>query len=169
MKKKQKNIILILTILWNLGLTAQNLVVTLNNTTTETFPIANIKSIKFGISSMILNETDGTVNTWNIQDINNYTFDGSSGIKDLIDINQSNLTIFPNPAVGLVNIQYTAGLMTFITIEIIDINGKSIQQIYHGEQNGKQLYTWGANVPKGIYYCRILTENKSISKPIIIK
>jgi hypothetical protein len=151
------------------GLTAQNLVVTLNNSTIETFPISNIQSIKFGTSSMILNELDGTVNTWNIQDINNYAFDGSSGIKDLIDFNQSNLTIYPNPAVGLVNIQYITGFNTFITIEIIDANGKPIKQVYQGEHISSQLYTWDSNVPKGIYYCRILTDNKSISKPIIIK
>jgi hypothetical protein len=52
-----------------LGIKAQNLVVTLNNSTIETIPIATIQGIKFGTSSMILNEFDGTVTTWNIQDL----------------------------------------------------------------------------------------------------
>lgn len=169
MKKNKKIMLLLFAIICSLGLRAQDLVVTLNNSTIETFPIANIQSIKFGTSSMILNELDGTVNTWNIQDINNYAFDGFSGIKDVIDINKGSLTIYPNPTIGLVNIKYTTGFNTFITIEIIDANRKLIQQVYQGKHNNNQLYTWDANVPKGIYYCRILTDNKSISKPIIIK
>jgi hypothetical protein len=169
MKKNKKIMLLLFAIICSLGLSAQNLVLTLNNSTIETFPIANIQSIKFGTSSMILNQSDGTVNTWNIQDINNYAFDGLTGVKDLITVSNSNLTIYPNPAIGLVNIQYTTGFNTFITIEIIDANGKPIQQVYQGEHNSSQLYTWDANVPKGIYYCRISTDNKSISKPIIIK
>ena len=169
MKKNKKIVLLLFAMICSLGLSAQNLVVTLNNTTVETFPIANIQSIKFGTSSMILNEFDGTVTTWNIQDINNYTFDGSSGIKDVIDINKGSLTIFPNPSVGEVNIQFESEKTSIVTVEIIDANGNQIQNIFTGEHQGKETYKWNGNVPNGVYYCRILTENKTISKPIIIK
>ena len=154
---------------WCLGIKAQNLVVTLNNSTVETFPVADIQSIKFGISSMILNEFDGTVTTWNIQDINNYSFDGSSGIKDVIDINKGSLTIFPNPSIGEVNIQFESEKTSFVTIEIMDANGNQIQNIFRGEHQGKETYKWNGNVTNGVYFCRILTEDKTITKPIIIK
>jgi len=148
---------------------SQNLIVSLNNSTVETFPIVNIQSIKFGTNSMILNELDGTVNTWNISDINNYSFDGLSGVEDNIELKKSNFTVFPNPSVGSVNFQYLSNLETLITIEIIDASGKLIEQIYHGGHSGNKLYKWEANVQDGIYYCRISTENKTISKPLIIK
>jgi hypothetical protein len=148
---------------------AQNLVVTLNNSTIETFPIANIQSIKFGTNSMILNEFDGTVTTWNIQDINNYAFDNTSGIQDIIQSGKSDLSIFPNPSVGEVTIQFQLEEKSLITIEIIDANGNQIRQIYRGEHQGKESYKWDGNVPNGVYYCRILTNNKTITKPIIIK
>ena len=167
--KKIKKVLIILLTVWSFQLSAQNLVLTLNNTTVEIFPIANIQSIKFGISSMILNEFDGTVTTWNIQDINNYAFDSSSGIKDVIDINKGSLTIFPNPSIGEVNIQFESEKTSLITIEIIDSKGNQIQNIFRGEHQGKETYKWNGNVPNGVYYCRILTENKTISKPIIIK
>ncbi len=148
---------------------AQNLIVTLNNSTIETFPIANIQSIKFGTSSMILNEFDGTVTTWNIQNINNYAFDNTSGIQDIIQSGKSDLSIFPNPSVGEVTIQFQLEEKSLITIEIIDANGNQIRQIYRGEHQGKESYKWDGNVPNGFYYCRILTNNKTIAKPIIIK
>ena len=167
--QKVKLVILAYIVLCFININAQNVVVTLNNSAIETFPIANIQSIKFGTSSMILNEFDGTVTTWNIQDINNYAFDGSSGIKDVIDINKGSLTIFPNPSVGEVNIQFESEKTTYITIEIIDAKGNQIQNIFRGEHQGKETYKWNGNVPNGVYYCRILTENKTISKPVIIK
>lgn len=152
-----------------LGIKAQNLVVTLNNSTIETFPIANIQSIKFGTSSMLLKEFDGTVTTWNIQDINNYAFDNTSGIQEIIQSVKSELSIFPNPSVGEVNIQFQSEEKSLITIEIVDANGNQIRQIYRGEHQGKESYEWDGNVPSGVYYCRILTNNKTITKPVIIK
>jgi hypothetical protein len=148
---------------------AQNLVVTLNNSAIETFPIANIQSIKFGANSMILNEFDGTITTWNIQDINNYAFDNSLGIEDIVVLGKTNLVIFPNPSVGEVNIKFQSEEKSLITIEIIDAIGNQIQQIYQGMHQGIESYKWDGNVPKGVYYCRILTDYKTISKPIIIK
>jgi hypothetical protein len=153
----------------SIGVKAQNLVVTLTNSTTATFPIASIQSIKFAASSMIINEFNGTVTNWNIQDINNYAFDVATGINDLLDINKSSLTIFPNPSFGEVNILFQSEEKSFITIEIIDANGNQIQKIYHGEHQGKETYKWNGKVPNGVYYCRIRTENKTITKPIIIK
>jgi len=148
---------------------AQNLIVTLNNSTVETFPIANIQSIKFGTSSMILNEFDGTVTTWNIQDINNYAFDNTSGIQDIIQSGKSDLSIFPNPSFGEVNIQFQSEETTSISIEIIDAYGNQIRKIYSGAHQGNKTYKWNENVPNGLYYCRIITDNKTITKPIILK
>jgi hypothetical protein len=164
-----KQILVIFMLLFQVECNAQNFILTLNNSSTETFPIATIQSIKFGVGSMILNESDGTVTTWNIQDINNYAFDGSSGIKDFIDINKSSLTIFPNPSIGEVNIRFESEKTAFINIEIIDSKGNIIQNIFRGQHMGTETYKWNGNVPNGFYYCRILTENKTISKPIIIK
>ena len=67
-------VLVLMTILCSIGLNAQNLVVTLTNTTTASFPISDIQSIKFGASSMILYKLDGTVTTWDIIDIDNYAF-----------------------------------------------------------------------------------------------
>ena len=75
MKTKTIRLVLVLmTILCSIVLNARNLVVTLTNTTTATFPISDIQSIKFGASAMILYKLDGTVTSWNIVDIDNYAF-----------------------------------------------------------------------------------------------
>lgn len=63
----KKHIVLIaIALMSSLGLKAQNLVVTLDNATTETFAVASIQSIKFGFNTMILKELNGTVTTWTL-------------------------------------------------------------------------------------------------------
>lgn len=155
-------------LLVNFKVFSQNLVVTLINNTTQSFPISNIKSIKFQSSLMILKENNGTTTSWDITNINNYSFTSSLGIDDNVFIEKTNLTIFPNPATNLVNIQFNSNINSTIKIEIIDINGRIIDQIHNGEHLDGQIYKWNSNVQKGIYYCRLMTDYKTITKPIII-
>ncbi len=149
---------------------AQNLVVNLNNATTNTFPMASIQSIKFGASTMILQEFNGAVSTWNIADINNYAF-SPSGVG--VDENPSSfvnvLNIFPNPSSGVVNVQFQTEAMSNITVEIISGEGKKLHEMYAGNHEGLQTYTWNSNLSSGVYYCRILLDKKTITKPFIVK
>jgi hypothetical protein len=149
---------------------AQNLVVNLNNATTNTFPIASIQSIKFGASTMILQEFNGTVSTWNISDINNYAFSPSGvGVDEHPSSFVNELNIFPNPSSGVVNVQFQTESMSNITVEIISGEGKKLYEMYAGNHEGLQTYTWNSNLVDGVYYCRILLDKKTITKPFIVK
>jgi hypothetical protein len=170
MKRNAKGFVLLLiTVLCSIGLSAQNLVVTLKNSATESFPVSGIRSIKFGAETMVLNQLDGTVTIWNIEDIDKYAFDEDIGASDPLQADNSDVIVFPNPAANLVNIQFTSGQNTSLTIDIIDSNGKHIQQVYMGDHQGTHAYQWNSSVPKGVYYCRIATDSKVITKPIIIQ
>lgn len=149
---------------------AQNLVVNLNNSTTNTFPMASIQSIKFGASTMILQEFNGTISTWNISDINNYAFSPSGvGLDENPSFFVNVLNIFPNPSSGVVNVQFQTEAMSNITVEIISGEGKKLHQMYAGNHEGLQTYTWNSNLVNGVYYCRILLDKKTITKPFIVK
>ena len=119
-------------LLSSIGLRAINMVVTLDNATTETFAVASIQSIKFGVSTMILKEINGTVITWDITDITNYSFTSNAGLNDQVIVENSSLHLFPNPSSDLVNIQFFSAQLGNITVDIIDANGKLIQQVYQG-------------------------------------
>ncbi|MCC5923060.1 MAG: T9SS type A sorting domain-containing protein [Crocinitomicaceae bacterium] len=171
---KTKNIwLLALTLLSALGVQAQNLVVTLTNSNTETFAVADIQSIKFGTESMILNELDGTVNTWDINDIQNYAFDGVANIHESTTIATDELNVFPNPSSGLVHINYTSNLSGKITIAVYDINGRLNEELFDGVNQETTTVTWSAKannmVQAGKYLVKITTPNKAITKPIIIQ
>ena len=170
MNRKFSIVFAIVVLFFSKNTNAQNLVVNLNNATINTFPIASIQSIKFGASTMILQEFNGTVSTWNISDINNYAFSPSGvGVDEHPSSFVNVLNIFPNPSSGVVNVQFQTEAMSNITVEIISGEGKKLHQMYAGNHEGLQTYTWNSNLSNGVYYCRILLDKKTITKPFIVK
>jgi hypothetical protein len=158
-----------MTLVFSTGLFAQNLVVTLTNSTTETFPISNIQSIKFGTSSMILNELDGTITTWSIDDIDHYAFHQTTGLNEQLILENSHLSIYPNPASNLVNIAFSSAHSSQISIDIMDASGKIIDQVFDGKHQDGHVYQWNNSVRNGMYFIRIFTETKVITKPVVIQ
>ena len=150
---------------------AQDLVVTLTNGNTESFPVEDIQSIKFGSEDMVLNELNGTTNVWDINDIDNYAFDGVANVEESIDVAADNLSIYPNPSSDKVTINYSSNVAGNISISVIDMNGKEVERIYSGEHNTETEIIWNAkqNSQSGKYLIKINTENKVITKPLIIQ
>lgn len=169
---KLKSLALLVTLFLGVGgIKAQDLVVTLTNGNTESFAVANIKSIKFGASDMSLYELNGTTNIWNINDIDNYAFDGLANLEESMNISSNNLNVFPNPSSDNVTIYYTSNFSGKITISVTDMNGKQVEDIYFGEHNTETEIYWKAKEknPSGKYLIKITTENKVITKPVIIQ
>lgn len=167
----KKHIVLIaIALMSSLGLKAQNLVVTLDNATTETFAVASIQSIKFGFNTMILKELNGTVTTWNIDDIANYAFSLlSSGDDDLVVTSENSLSVYPNPSAGDLSIRFHSIENTPITVEIVGVDGKRLHEVYSGDHQGVQTYRFNAKLSTGLYYCRVLTDHKMIIRPFVVK
>jgi hypothetical protein len=160
-------------LLTSISVNAQNLVVTLTNSSTESFPVSGIQSIKFGTETMILNELDGTVNTWDIDDVDNYAFDWVASIDETTRATAGELNIFPNPSPDMVTIKYTSNQSGKINIAIYDINGRRVEDVFSGEHNKETVISWRARqnqtVQSGKYLININTGNKAVTKPIIIQ
>jgi hypothetical protein len=172
MKAKKTNYIFLVFILFILKASefkAQNLVVALDFGIFNSFPIANIESIKFGVNTMTLKQNNGTTTTWNIQgQIAYYYFSPSAGIEESSTESDVSLNFFPNPCSGDLKIQFISEVNSIITIEILDSGGKRLFEVYSGSHQGIQTYQWNRNLANGVYYCRISTDKKTISKPFIV-
>jgi NADH dehydrogenase/NADH:ubiquinone oxidoreductase subunit G len=172
-KYLRKPLLMIVTMLFGGVIHAQDLVVSLTNGNTETFAVSDITSIKFVATDMILNESNGTVNTWTIDDIDNYSFDGVAITDSEANLLVENATVYPNPATDKVNIQFNSNQMQQIQVEIIDAAGKLIYKVFQGQHTDESSFVWTpqsqGNAGTGNYFCKITTENKVITQPIIIQ
>lgn len=146
-----------------------NLLIYQINGTTEVFSISEVQSIKFDANTMTVFETNGTNTTWNIEDLEKYEFESTINTinPSMMDVNTVN--IFPNPTTASTNIKFSTNDSTPIEILIFDASGKKIVSLFDGIHEGEKVYKWNSNVNPGVYYCKIKTRNKTISKPIIVE
>lgn len=148
---------------------SQDLIVTFTNSSTQSFPVSGIRSIKFGVSDMIINQHNGTSTSYAISDINNYAFDTKMSVLNPKGT-QGMLDIFPNPASDLVNIAYESTFAEDIMIDILDASGRLVKQLFKGKHLDKKEYQWKPEgIGSGAYTCRITSENKVITRPVIIQ
>ena len=145
------------------------LTVSLTNGLTDAFYVSDIRSIKFINNTMNITENNGTQSSWPIVDIIEYSFKGANSIGQTSESTSNHLSIFPNPVSDQLSMEYWSLNESKITIELLDASGKIVRSVFEGIHQGKKTYTWTKDLPSGMYLCRIISENKSITKPFVIQ
>ena len=82
------------------------------------------------------------------------------------EIIKDNINIYPNPSNGIVNIELAELQNDNPTIYLIDVLGKVVETIEAPTQNIIKLNT--SFYKKGSYYVKIISNNYSITKPIVL-
>ncbi len=93
------------------------------------------------------------------------------GLNEELADNPFQITIFPNPGRGTVTIEMVCFDRSESQVEIRDARGLLIKEIASGIlKPGSHLFKWQTNVPSGIYYVCILSdEARSVQKLIVSK
>lgn len=145
------------------------LIVKLKNNTSETFEVSEIRSIKFLNNNMNLFRKNGSMSSWAISDIQDYSFNIQTGLENGSAISDDHFKIFPNPASEQVTFGFSSPVKQKIRIELIDLSGKVIRSIFEGNHYTDITYNWSVDVPKGFYLCRMISDAKSITKTFIVQ
>ncbi len=149
---------------------AQSIYFSFKDGTQAAYSLADVHNITFTGDVMKLQKTDGTTLSWNVSTIGNYRYEaGTVGIKEMA--NTAELLIYPNPALGNVNISYQLPVAQQVSIAIFDLQGKSVKTWATEQQiAGNHLLQWQAEgLAKGSYLLRFTTAKGSFSKTIILQ
>lgn len=79
------------------------------------------------------------------------------------------VSVYPNPAASLTNISYYSKTSSMITVELIDIKGVLVKQLYKQEETPgqhSQLLNI-AGIESGVYFIRLLSDNKKVSQKLV--
>jgi|SRR5690554_4932729 len=92
----------------------------------------------------------------------------SDGIQDN-DV--SNLTLWPNPATEYAYITFTAKRVTQIALELYDLKGKKLAEIYNGNidagiENRFEIDV--RNLAAGVYISRVVTDQGAIDRKLVV-
>ncbi|MCD4773768.1 MAG: thiol protease/hemagglutinin PrtT [Bacteroidales bacterium] len=91
-------------------------------------------------------------------------------IDEIITEEKYGFTVYPNPSSEKVNICLELPYSENVKLEIRDVCGKLVNDIYTGWLNkGNHTFVWHINVNNGIYNVSINTEKSMQTKKIIIK
>lgn len=121
-------------------------------------------------TSFFLDMVDGT---WYYQTSTPYVrlnFDPSVGIEE----NEASVSIgnvYPNPTSGESKFNYSLANASDVTIEIVDITGKTVYTVNNGTQTAgsHELSFNAASFSNGVYYVKISTDEATATKKFIKK
>ncbi len=90
------------------------------------------------------------------------------GIVSTKTIDKKQLSVFPNPAKDWLSINYESN--SFVRICLLNISGEVIRSIDPYDSNGTLRYQIPQELPKGIYFIRLQTNNRTeIQRFVLIK
>lgn len=151
------------------SLAQTHLFVKLSSGIIQSHPLNEIRSLKFGNSSMIVNPLASAPVTYNTSGIAEYYFGNSTGTDELNFSADFSLSVFPNPASNHLAVQYANQGNELIKISLHDATGRIIQSIYEGFHQDRKVYEQVLDVPAGLYFCRVSGDKKTISKPVVVQ
>jgi len=127
-----------------------------NGTTNQTITIDS-SGIGFGGKWISVAVTDGGCTT---KDSTLVLFADCTGIEDIV-FSQS-LKIYPNPALNVVNIEVSTSAI-LRKVDVLSIDGQLIQSNTQGDLSRISI----SNLPKGVYYLKIESDNGIAIKKLI--
>lgn len=132
---------------------------------------SNINLIRLNDHKYILKHSFSAKSLYQIQ-IKQGGTDGDNNKYDLLKNNIKSLTLYPNPAEAIINIEFILKEDDFVGYKLFDIAGKTLLRsdlkYYASGSQNKQINL--TNFASGIYYCKIFTKASSkTAKFVLIK
>ena len=121
--------------------------------------------MRFGNNSLDLVFRALNVNPSVVTDIPEPSTKGTITDKSIFDYK-----LYPNPVNEYTTIEYSLNDQSNVSIEIFDLLGKKIANVFEGKQNAgtyKVLYEPNS-MTNGIYLCKVSINNNSVVKKMTI-
>ncbi|MFN2422522.1 MAG: T9SS type A sorting domain-containing protein [Cryomorphaceae bacterium] len=86
---------------------------------------------------------------------------------------QINLEVYPNPSNGNgpINVEFVSDKEQLLTVEVIDMSGRTVQGLFNQVANAGQLYRLdfnGSSLPNGVYITKLTSNSEMTIKKVMI-
>jgi hypothetical protein len=159
-----------------LTVNGQNIRFNFTDGTQQSYALIDVRKATFTDDVMNLHLTDGTIFSWNVSTIGHYEFDELVTGTGQQVATLAPMKVYPNPTTGSLSMEYALEAETSVTIELRDMQGRTLRQMELGTQPaGKHTAQWdgtdaeGLPAAAGTYLCRIITPRVQMSHTFIIQ
>jgi hypothetical protein len=135
--------------------------VTTNLQTIQFIPMQNIIRFSFaeiGVPAYLIQPTEVWMDTL-------FTMI-NVGINELPAINEAVVSVYPNPAKNIINIELNTKSSVFVSVTILDLNGRQILNNHNlPALNNDKPFVWDTTGnPDGVYFARVHLKDKHTGK-----
>ena len=155
---------------------SQGVVFRLTNGTTAGYLFSELRNFTYSPTEITVRRNNGTTVTYNYSNVVSYRYDLSLPVNELNAMNSDEVRVFPNPFRESVQISYELSTPENVTIEILDITGRTIKKWpTERKLSGTHNVIWqtsdnnGTVIKPGTYICRIQTSIGTVSKMIVME
>lgn len=150
---------------------AQNIYINFSDGSSSSYPLSSVEKITYAGNDMIVHFDNNTTLSWNVLEIENYTYKELTSIRATSNAFKS-FEISPNPIIDHANVVFTARTKGEVSIEVFSVDGSlvssSITFAEANEPTEVQLNDL-EQIQHGIYFCRINMGNSSLTEKLIKK
>ena len=155
---KNASIIIVLLLLCQSSI-AQTMYVRPTIGTPSAYAVANIEKLTFSNGNMLVTNTTGSNGTFALADNRYLNFTDTTLGTTSDALANHRFYVYPNPASTVLNINTQDPSQIISHLEIISLDGRLLMEQNPLSTNVAEIVT--ASLPKGLYYCRITSNNQT--------
>ena len=134
---------------------------------TQSFSYDGKDFVNMTLSEMALNITPN--HNSGVLTVTLKKFESESYNTSSINVEASSMNIFPNPSNESVNIDFTLSSNVGGTIEMFDVNGKSVFQHTINQNTHTGIITVNtANLNAGVYFVKLSSQNTTDTRRLVV-
>ena len=146
------------------------------DTTTQSYALADVRSIMYNQDQMQMTFIGGNALYWNTSFINYMDYDDLNlGIQRPSTELEDDFSVYPNPSNAFVNIKVNTDFEAEVELVISNLQGQIVKTLFEGELNSKSTeLRWdgdnanGLRVTPGTYICTLFSQKQRVSRIIIL-
>ncbi len=119
------------------------------------------------------NDSEVDVNTQYYYQLKQIDFDGSISYSNVVTASLNGLAeeveVFPNPTDGISFVKLTDAFSGNISLKVFDAKGQLVDQQTFNSQGNAELEINFLNQPEGVYFIQIESQNKLVTKRILVR
>jgi len=123
------------------------------------FTVSDIRKLTFEAGKLTVSNIDATNSSFWIADVKNLTFNNITFIPEIKETGSSTMSIYPNPAIDEIHIQYSTFTTEKIHVQIVDLLGKVVlEKTFYNLAGTNNNILSVLSLNHGLYIIRLQNE-----------